>query len=183
MHVIINHKPSFNTFKLMKNDSLMITERPVLLNNIIPFLTAAEYSKTLCTCKIIEKIYDRNYLWNERLGFKGNEDYDGKKTCFLKEMVSKYGINITLEEQCSVEALKQTCRLLSRFCTYQQMVDAYFEHMHSTTCLAPTWIRLEAQRISFANGSKIKFSKKRKNLEDSPLRLIRRRVTQSLLVR
>lgn len=167
----------------MKNDNLMITERPVLLNNIIPFLSDAEYSKLLCTCKVIEQIYDINYLWNERIGHKGNEVTDAKKLCFLKQMVSKYGISNTLEEQCSVEALKQTCRLLSKFCTYQQMVNAYFEHMHSTTCLAPTWIRLEAQRISFANGSKVKFSKKRKNLEDSPLRLIRRRVTRSLLVR
>jgi hypothetical protein len=183
MYIIINHKPSFKTFKPMKNDNLMITERPALLNNIIPFLTDTEYSKILCTCKLIDKIYDRNYLWNERMGYKGNEDYDGKKTCFLKQMVSKYGISNTLEEQCSVKALKQTCRLLSRFCTYQQMVNAYFEHMHSTTCLAPSWIRLEAQRLSFANGTKLKFSKKRKILEDSPLRLIRRRVTRCLLVR
>lgn len=167
----------------MNNQKLMITERPVLLNNIIPFLTDAEYSKTLCTCKVIEKIYDRNYLWNERIGVKGNEDYDGKKICLLRQMVNKYGINNTLEEQCSVEALKQTCHLLKRFCSYKQMINGYFEHMNSTTCLAPTWIRLEAQRLSFENGSKLKFSRKRKNLEDSPIRLIRRKVAQCLLVR
>ena len=134
---------------------------PAVLDPLIPHLTSISYGNLLCTCKEINENFDYHTEWKKRIP---NIKYNLKKCCMIKDGIKEYGALTLLNEitnQKNLYTLIQAYRVLNP----PNLMDIYYEHLHSKDCWFSSIIRIERDRLGRSKGMNIR-TRKRKYIKD-----------------
>lgn len=134
-----------------------------ILDPLIPHLTSISYGHLLCTCKHIRDNFDYKTEWKKR---SPETNFNIKKHAMIKQGIDMYGAKVMLGEVHTIKRLNILLRSYKRLIKPLQLVDMYFQHLHSDECRFPNLIRIEKCRLHYTCGNKIK-SRKRKYIRHS----------------
>lgn len=126
-----------------------------ILYPLIPHLTAISYGNLLCTCKELRDNYDIEAEWKRRSNARSHR----KQTAMIKEGLRMYGAKAMLHEVTNIKNLNillKSYRLLKP----SNLLDIYYEYLHSSDCTFHRCVSLEHCRLSSQQGMKIKIRKR-----------------------
>lgn len=132
---------------------------PAVLNSLIPYLTAVEYGRLLCTCVEINTNFDRKLEWANRCPNARHP----KQCALIRDTLTRTAPKTLLYEVTSKPKLTVLMDSFRRLLSNVSLINMYWHYMQSNDCpwAWHSMIRWELTQLKFVIGSKIKTRKRK----------------------